>query len=150
MSRRSSPRPPRPPGPARGSGYRPCRGRRSDTTVGERPPASAAERSERSSGRGRKPQPIVVALGPVDPAVVEPILGEHAALVIDPGPADIAVAVGAIARADAVIDAAFLDRARRVRVIARTGVGVDRVDVEAATARGIPVVILPGSGRRAG
>ena len=92
---------------------------------------------------------IVVALGPVDPAVVEPILGGHAALVTDPGPDDIAVAVGAIARADAVVDAAFLDRARRLRVIARTGVGVDLVDVEAATARGIAVVITPGSGSRA-
>jgi D-3-phosphoglycerate dehydrogenase / 2-oxoglutarate reductase len=92
---------------------------------------------------------VVVALGRVDPAVVEPILGEHATLVTDPGPDDIAAAVGAIARADAVIDAAFLARAPRLRVIARTGVGVDLVDVEAATARGIPVVITPGSGSRA-
>jgi D-3-phosphoglycerate dehydrogenase / 2-oxoglutarate reductase len=94
-------------------------------------------------------KPIVVALGPVDLAVVEPILGGHAALVTDPGPDDIGAAVGAIVRADAVVDAAFLDQARRLRVIARTGVGVDRVDVEAATARGIPVVITPGSGSRA-
>jgi phosphoglycerate dehydrogenase-like enzyme len=94
-------------------------------------------------------EPIVIALGPVDRAVVEPILGAHAALVTDPAPHDIAVAVGAIVRADAVVDAAFLDRARRLRVIARTGVGVDRVDVDAATARGIPVVITPGSGTRA-
>ena len=94
-------------------------------------------------------KPVVVALGPVDPAVVQPILGEHAVLVADPGPDDLAVAVGAIARADAVIDAALLDRAPRLRVIARTGVGVDRVDVDAATVRGIPVVITPGSGSRA-
>jgi hypothetical protein len=40
---------------------------------------------------------IVVALGPVDHAVVQPILGEHAVLVSDPSPDDIAVAVGAIA-----------------------------------------------------
>ncbi len=91
----------------------------------------------------------MVALGPVDPTVVEPILGAHAALVTDPGPDDIGVAVGAIVRADAVVDAVFLDRARRLRVIARTGVGVDRIDVEAATARGIPVVITPASGSRA-
>jgi D-3-phosphoglycerate dehydrogenase len=94
-------------------------------------------------------KPVVVALGPVDAAVVEPILGTHAALVTNPGPDDIAAAVGAIVRAEAVLDAGFLDRARRLRVIARTGVGVDRVDVEAATARGIPVVITPGSGSRA-
>jgi D-3-phosphoglycerate dehydrogenase len=94
-------------------------------------------------------KPIVVALGPVDPAVVEPILGDAAVLVTDPQADDIAVAVGAIVRADAVVDAAFLDHAPRLRVIARTGVGVDRVDVAAATARGIPVVITPGSGSRA-
>jgi D-3-phosphoglycerate dehydrogenase / 2-oxoglutarate reductase len=94
-------------------------------------------------------RPIVVALGPVDPAVVEPILADSAVLVTDPRADDIAVAVGAIVRADAVVDAAFLDRAARLRVIARTGVGVDRVDVDAATARGIPVVITPGSGSRA-
>jgi D-3-phosphoglycerate dehydrogenase / 2-oxoglutarate reductase len=92
---------------------------------------------------------IVVALGPVDPDVVEPVLGGHATLVINPSSEDIAVAVGAIARADALVDAAFLDQARRLRVIARTGVGVDRVDVDTATARGIPVVITPGSGSRA-
>ena len=94
-------------------------------------------------------KPVVVALGPVDAAVVEPILGTHAVLVTDPAADDIAAAVGAIVRADAVVDAGFLDRARRLRVIARTGVGVDRVDVAAATARGIPVVITPGSGSRA-
>jgi D-3-phosphoglycerate dehydrogenase / 2-oxoglutarate reductase len=37
----------------------------------------------------------------------------------------------------------------RLRVLARTGVGVDHVDLQAATARGIPVVITPGSGTRA-
>jgi D-3-phosphoglycerate dehydrogenase / 2-oxoglutarate reductase len=94
-------------------------------------------------------KPIVVALGPVDPAVVAPILDDTAVLVTDPQADDVAVAVGAIVRADAVIDAAFLDRAPRLRVIARTGVGVDLVDVDAATARGIPVVITPGSGSRA-
>ena len=36
-----------------------------------------------------------------------------------------------------------------LRVIARTGVGVDRVDVAAATARGIAVVITPGAGAAA-
>jgi D-3-phosphoglycerate dehydrogenase / 2-oxoglutarate reductase len=52
-------------------------------------------------------------------------------------------------RADAIVDAAFLARATQLRVIARTGVGVDHVDLSAATARSIPVVITPGSGTRA-
>jgi len=69
--------------------------------------------------------------------------------VAEPSVADLAVAVGAIARADAVVDEALFDRVPRLRVVARTGVGVDLVDLEAAKARGITVVITPGSGTRA-
>jgi D-3-phosphoglycerate dehydrogenase / 2-oxoglutarate reductase len=93
-------------------------------------------------------RPVVVALGTVDPALVTGVLGENVAFVADPTPPDIAKAVGAIVRADVVIDAAFLERAPRLRVLARTGVGVDHIDLVAATARGIPVVITPGSGTR--
>ena len=47
------------------------------------------------------------------------------------------------------MDNEFLARAPRLRVLARTGVGVERVDLDAATARGIAVVITPGSGTNA-
>jgi phosphoglycerate dehydrogenase-like enzyme len=94
-------------------------------------------------------RPVVVALGPVDPALVTGVLANEIAFVADPSEQDIANAAGAIVRADAVVDAAFLARAPRLRVIARTGVGVDHVDLPAVTARGIPVVITPGSGTRA-
>jgi D-3-phosphoglycerate dehydrogenase / 2-oxoglutarate reductase len=94
-------------------------------------------------------RPVVVALGPVDPALVTDVLGDDIAFVADPGEPDIANAVGAIVRADAVVDAEFLARAPRLRVLARTGVGVDHVDLPSATVRGIPVVITPGSGTRA-
>jgi D-3-phosphoglycerate dehydrogenase / 2-oxoglutarate reductase len=91
-------------------------------------------------------RPVVVALGTVDPALVTGVLGEGITFVADPTAQDIATAVGAIVRADAVVDAAFLERAPHLRVVARTGVGVDLVDLAAASARGIPVVITPGSG----
>jgi phosphoglycerate dehydrogenase-like enzyme len=94
-------------------------------------------------------RPVVVGLGTVDPALVNGVLGEGVRFVPDPADDDLAVAEGAIVRADAVVDAAFLDRTPRMRVLARTGVGTDLVDLEAATARGIPVVITPGSGTRA-
>jgi D-3-phosphoglycerate dehydrogenase len=94
-------------------------------------------------------RPLVVALGQVDPALVTGVLGPGLAFVPDPGPDDLAVAAGAIARADAVVDRALLDRAPRLRVVARTGVGVDRVDLAAASARGVAVVVTPGSGTRA-
>ena len=60
-----------------------------------------------------------------------------------------AQAVGAIVRADVTVDAAALDAMPHLKVLARTGVGVERVDVDQATRRGIPVVITPGSNTRA-
>ncbi|MFI6252161.1 NAD(P)-dependent oxidoreductase [Streptomyces sp. NPDC051016] len=92
---------------------------------------------------------VVVALGPVDADTVTPVLGERVTFVTDPTPYDLAVAQGAIVRADRHIDEDFLRRAPQLRVIARTGVGVDLVDVSAASARGIPVVVTPNSGSRA-
>jgi D-3-phosphoglycerate dehydrogenase / 2-oxoglutarate reductase len=94
-------------------------------------------------------RPVVVALGTVDPELVVGALGDAADFVARPGPRELAVAEGAIVRADVVVDAALLARAPRLRVLARTGVGVDLVDVEAASARGIAVVITPGSNTRA-
>jgi phosphoglycerate dehydrogenase-like enzyme len=94
-------------------------------------------------------RPLVVALGSVDPALVTGALGAGISFVAEPTEADLAVAAGAIARADAVVDAGFLERAPALRVVARTGVGVDLIDLAAASTRGIPVVITPGSGTRA-
>ena len=92
---------------------------------------------------------VVVGLGTVDPALVAGPLGGGARFVASPRPEDLAVAVGAIVRADAVVDRERLGRMPNLRVLARTGVGVDLVDVAAATERGIAVVITPGSGTNA-
>ena len=94
-------------------------------------------------------RPVVVGLGAVDPALVTGVLGDDFEFVPDPSDADLAQAVGAIVRADARVDAAFLARTPRMRVLARTGVGTDLVDLAAASAHGIAVVITPGSGTRA-
>jgi len=94
-------------------------------------------------------RPVVVALGAVDPTLVTDVLGDTVEFVARPSPEDLASAEGAIVRADAVVDAALLARAPRLRVLARTGVGVDLVDMQAASARGIAVVITPDSGTRA-
>ena len=93
-----------------------------------------------------EPLPLVVGLGIVDPALVAEVFSGRCRFVAQPTHTDLREAQGAIARADADIDTAFLDGAPRLRVVARTGVGVERVDLDAATARGIAVVVTPGSG----
>lgn len=92
---------------------------------------------------------VVVGLGSVAPNLVESVLGDGCRFVASPTSEDLRVAVGAIVRADAVVDVAALDAMPRLRVLGRTGVGVDRVDVAEATRRGIAVVVTPGSGTNA-
>jgi len=92
---------------------------------------------------------LVVSLGAVDQELVERVLGSNHTLVQEPSDADLAVAVGAIVRASVTVDRAMLDRMPRLRVLARTGVGTERVDLVAASDRGIPVVVTPGSNTNA-
>lgn len=47
------------------------------------------------------------------------------------------------------LSARVIESAEKLKVIARTGVGYNTVDVKAATARGIPVCTLPGANRHA-
>jgi D-3-phosphoglycerate dehydrogenase len=93
--------------------------------------------------------PIVVALGSVDPSMVGGPLRGHARFVASPGPTELSLAAGAIVRAQFPVDTAMLDRMPRLRVIARTGVGVDMIDVRAATQRHIAVVVTPDTATEA-
>jgi D-3-phosphoglycerate dehydrogenase len=77
--------------------------------------------------------PLVIALGDVDGAVVRPVLEGHARWVPNPSESEVAEAVGAIVRAHIVVDATALDSMPQLRVIARTGVGTEKVDVAEAT-----------------
>ena len=96
---------------------------------------------------------MILAIGTVDDRV-RARLSAHGELVeVDPGDAEaigrwLPQAVGIVARAAATIDAAVIDAATALRVIGRSGVGVDRVDLAAATRRRIPVVITPNAGTR--
>lgn len=53
-------------------------------------------------------------------------------------------AAGLIVRSATTVDAATLDRAPGLRVVGRAGVGVDNIDVAAATERGVAVMNAPG------
>lgn len=58
-------------------------------------------------------------------------------------------AMAIIVRGHAPITAKVMDGAGNLKLIGRTGVGFDTIDIDAATARGIPVVYTPGAGARA-
>jgi D-3-phosphoglycerate dehydrogenase len=57
--------------------------------------------------------------------------------------------IGLIVRGVVPISRRVIEAATDLRVIGRTGVGYDNVDISAATERGIPVVFAPGAGARA-
>lgn len=48
-----------------------------------------------------------------------------------------------------IVSRQVIEASPRLKVIGRTGVGYDSVDVEAATEQGIPVIITPGANNRA-
>jgi phosphoglycerate dehydrogenase-like enzyme len=97
---------------------------------------------------------VILAIGPADDLVRHRLadFGPYVEVAADDLEAiaeHLPSAVAIAARATAVVDAAAVEAAPKLRVIGRSGVGVDRVDVRAATARGIPVVITPNAGTRA-
>jgi len=59
--------------------------------------------------------------------------------------AELSDADGLLVRSATRVDARLLDAAPRLRIVARAGTGVDNVDVDAASARGILVVNAPGA-----
>lgn len=91
----------------------------------------------------------VVGLGQVDADIVQPVFGPHIRFIENPSKTDLAEASGAIVRAAYKVDRAALEAMTTLKVIARTGVGTELVDVEAASERGIPVIITPGSNTNA-
>src|SRR5271156_3520493 len=59
-------------------------------------------------------------------------------------PSEIANADGLIVRSATKVTSALLDQAEKLRVVGRAGVGVDNVDMDAATRRGVLVMNTPG------
>jgi D-3-phosphoglycerate dehydrogenase / 2-oxoglutarate reductase len=60
-------------------------------------------------------------------------------------PAQLADADALIVRSAVQADAALLEHAKKLRVIGRAGVGVDNIDLDAATKKGIAVMNTPGA-----
>ncbi len=96
---------------------------------------------------------MILAIGPADELVRDRLsrFGSYVEVAVDDRDAIaryLPEAIAIAARATAVVDAATIDAAPNLKVIGRSGVGVDLVDLDAATARGIPVVITPNAGTR--
>ena len=96
------------------------------------------------------PTPIVLIAEELSPAGIAQLESDFEIRFADG--ADRAQLLSALADADAVIirsattiDAEALEHAPRLRVVARAGVGLDNVDVEAATRAGVMVVNAPTS-----
>ena len=90
-------------------------------------------------------KPIIVGLGPISSEIVAPILGSGFTYIEKPTPEDLAIADGALVRAAFEFNKSVFDSMPNLKVIARTGVGTELVDLNEADARNIPVVVTPGS-----
>ena len=94
--------------------------------------------------------PVVVVADPIDPAALERLRSGPCRVIdasADPKrlPEQLADAWGLIVRSRTKVTAALLERAPRLQLIARAGVGVDNIDMAAAGVRGLRVVNAPGA-----
>ena len=68
----------------------------------------------------------------------------------DPGlDAELTDAEGLVVRTYTIVDEAFLDRAPKLKVVGRAGVGLDNIDLEACERRGVRVVYTPDANTQA-
>src|SRR5262245_4515111 len=99
------------------------------------------------------PRPFVLQSEDLDPAAAA-WLRESCELThrhfTDPGFDELlAKADGLVVRTYTRVDAALLDKAPRLKVVGRAGVGLDRIDVEECRRRGIQVVHTPDANTQA-
>lgn len=103
-----------------------------------------------SAASGRGP---IVALGPVDNLVAIRLRAFGDIVEASQDGASLAEllpdAIALIARGNNVVDRPLIEASPRLRVIGRSGIGVDLVDLQAASDRRIPVVVTPGAGTNA-
>jgi D-3-phosphoglycerate dehydrogenase len=92
-------------------------------------------------------RPRVLVREPIAEPGLELLRGRYE--VVEDGESDLASIIAGfdaiVIRSATKLDAALIDRAERLKVIGRAGVGIDNVDVDAATRRGIVVANAPES-----
>jgi D-3-phosphoglycerate dehydrogenase len=95
------------------------------------------------------PEPLVLISDDLDPRAAELLRAEGLAVRVRTGldegalRAEVAAADALLVRSSTQVTRGVLEAARRLRVVGRAGIGVDNVDCEAATERGIVVMNTP-------
>ena len=94
--------------------------------------------------------PLVIVADPIDPGAIETLrAGPCRVLDVTADPSALGGAIGGawglIVRSRTKVTKEMLERAPALRFIARAGVGVDNIDVAAASARGIQVANAPAA-----
>jgi phosphoglycerate dehydrogenase-like enzyme len=96
----------------------------------------------------------IASSGPVGDIAIE-ILKPYGDIVVAEDSSEAALleivesAVGLILRGDGIGSTKVIERATELKVIGRSGVGYDNVDIQTANARRIPVIITPGANSQA-
>jgi D-3-phosphoglycerate dehydrogenase len=105
--------------------------------------------ANRSSDQHTQPTPAsILVCDPIAPEGIR-LLAEHARVEVRTGlkPGELAGAVadydGLVVRSQTRVTTEVIAAAHRLRVVGRAGVGVDNIDVEAATRKGVVVVNAP-------
>lgn len=89
----------------------------------------------------------IIVADKISPRGIELLREQHWDLVVSPGaglPGEITNADALIVRSATKVTRDLLDKAQRLKVVGRAGSGVDNIDVEAATHRGVLVMNTPG------
>ena len=100
------------------------------------------------------PREKIIATGPLADIATD-ILEEFGDVIIAPDYSEntlidvIEDAMALVVRGEGIANARVIEAGKKLRVIGRSGVGYNNIDIDAATARKIPVVFTPGAGARA-
>ena len=96
----------------------------------------------------------ILATAPIDQTAID-ILSPYGEIITAPDDSEetlVSLAADAeviVVRGVAQITETIIEAADKLKVIGRTGVGINNIDIACATARGIPVVFTPGANSRA-
>jgi len=96
----------------------------------------------------------ILATAPIDQTAID-ILSPYGEIITAPDDREdtlVSLAADAeviVVRGVAQITETIIEAADKLKVIGRTGVGINNIDIASATARGIPVVFTPGANSRA-